>query len=70
MRDSRHLRFADDGIMMVELLERLNTMLNDLSIISQQVGLKINMDKAKIMSNTHVEHVLVIVGTDTHKVDH
>ncbi|KAI8422712.1 hypothetical protein MSG28_006477 [Choristoneura fumiferana] len=66
-----HLLFADDILIMAESLEELNTMLSDLNIVSQQVGLKINMDKTKIMSNVHITPVLVIVGNDTLKVfDH
>lgn len=66
-----HLRFADDIVIMAESLEELNTMLSDLSIVSQQVGLKMNMDKTKIMYNVHVAPVPVIVGNDTLKVvDH
>ncbi|KAI8420615.1 hypothetical protein MSG28_007859 [Choristoneura fumiferana] len=64
-----HLRFADDIVIMAESLEELNTMLSDLSIVSQQVGLKMNMDKTKIMSN--VTPVPVIVGSDVLEVvDH
>ncbi|KAI8441325.1 hypothetical protein MSG28_014946 [Choristoneura fumiferana] len=41
------------------------------SIVSQQVGLKMNMDKTKIMSNVHVTPVPVIVGNDALEVvDH
>ncbi|KAI8440939.1 hypothetical protein MSG28_009236 [Choristoneura fumiferana] len=66
-----HLRFADDIVIMAESLEGLNTMLSDLSIVSQQVGLKMNMDKTKIMSNVHVTPVPVIVGNDVLEVvDH
>ncbi|KAI8426769.1 hypothetical protein MSG28_014457 [Choristoneura fumiferana] len=52
-----HLRFADDIVIMAESLEELNNMLSDLSIVSQQVDLKMNMDKTKIMSNVHVTPV-------------
>jgi hypothetical protein len=46
-----HLRFADDVVLMAETMEDLNTMLEDLSNASQSVGLKMHMDKTKIMSN-------------------
>ncbi|WP_337242217.1 reverse transcriptase domain-containing protein, partial [Proteus faecis] len=49
-----HLRFADDIVVMAESLEDLSTMLNDLNEVSRQVGLEMNMDKTKIMSNVHV----------------
>ena len=66
-----HLRFADDIVIMAESLEHLNAMLSDLSIVSQRVGLKMNMDKTKVMSNVHVAPVPVVVGNDTLEVvDH
>ncbi|CAG5056668.1 unnamed protein product [Parnassius apollo] len=49
-----HLRFADDIVLMAESLKDLSTMLNDLDSASQRIGLKMNMDKTKIMFNVHV----------------
>ena len=49
-----HLRFADDIVVMANSMEDLSTMLEGLNRVSQQVGLKMNMDKTKIMSNAHV----------------
>lgn len=46
-----HLRFADDIVLMAESLEELKRMLDDLATASQQIGLKINLDKTKIMIN-------------------
>ncbi|CAH2240333.1 jg25875 [Pararge aegeria aegeria] len=57
------LRFADDVVIMAETLEDLNAMLNDLSRVSQQVGLRMNMSKTKIMSNAHVPLHPIIVGS-------
>ncbi|KAL0859196.1 hypothetical protein ABMA27_011014 [Loxostege sticticalis] len=57
-----HLRFADDIVVMAETLEDLGTMLDGLSRASQQVGLKMNMDKTKIMSNVHVAPTPLKVG--------
>ena len=66
-----HLRFADDIVLMAETLEDLNTMLEDLSNASQRVGLKMNMDKTKVMSNAHVVPAPVKVGNVTLEVvDH
>ena len=66
-----HLRFADDVVLMAETLEDLNTMLEDLRNPSQQVGLKMNLDKTKIMSNAHVTPAPVNVGNVTLEVvDH
>ncbi|CAK1582477.1 unnamed protein product [Parnassius mnemosyne] len=46
---------------MAESLEALSTMLNDLNSVSQRIGLKINMDKTKIMFNVHVTPMPVVV---------
>ena len=64
-----HLRFADDIVIMAKSLEDLGTMLRDLSSASQQVGLKMNMDKTKIMSNIHVAPKPVSIGSATIEVD-
>ncbi|CAK1584698.1 unnamed protein product [Parnassius mnemosyne] len=37
-------------------------MLNDLNSVSQRIGLKMNMDKTKIMFNVHVTPMPVVVG--------
>ncbi|CAG4942460.1 unnamed protein product [Parnassius apollo] len=58
-----HLRFADDIVLMAESLEDLSTMLNDLNSASQRIGLKMNMDKTKIMFNVHVTPMPVVVGS-------
>lgn len=58
-----HLRFADDIVVMAESLKDLSTMLDGLNRVSQQVGLKMNMDKTKIMSNVHVPPTPVLVGS-------
>ena len=63
-----HLRFADDIVVMAESLEDLGTMLEDLNRVSQQVGLKMNMDKTKVMSNVHVVPTPVSVGNSTLEV--
>ncbi|CAG4942909.1 unnamed protein product [Parnassius apollo] len=58
-----HLRFADDIVIMAESLEDLSIMLNDLNSASQRIGLKMNMDKTKIMFNVHVTPMPVVVGS-------
>lgn len=63
-----HLRFADDIVVMAETLEDLSRMLDDLSRVSQQVGLKMNMDKTKVMLNSHVVPTPVKVGSSTLEV--
>ncbi|KAI8438500.1 hypothetical protein MSG28_010984 [Choristoneura fumiferana] len=57
-----HLRFADDIVVMAETMEDLGAMLADLSRVFDRVGLKMNMDKTKVMSNVHVVPTPVIVG--------
>ncbi|XP_045452421.1 uncharacterized protein LOC123661502 [Melitaea cinxia] len=47
---------------MAETLEDLSTMLEHLDSVSQRVGLKLNMDKTKIMSNVHVAPAPVRIG--------
>jgi hypothetical protein len=39
-------------------MEDLSTMLDDLSTASERIGLRMNMDKTKIMSNAHVVYQL------------
>ena len=63
-----HLRFADDIVVMAESMEALSTMLEDLNRVSQQVGLKMNMDKTKVMSNVHVRPTPVLVGSSVLEV--
>ncbi|CAH2224569.1 jg25441 [Pararge aegeria aegeria] len=57
------LRFVNDVVIMAETLGDLNAMPNDLSRVYQQVGLRMNMSKTKIMSNAHVALHPVIVGS-------
>ena len=64
------LRFADDVVIMAESLDDLNNMLNDLSRVSQQVGLKMNMSKTKIMCNAHVSlHPVIVENSALEIVD-
>ncbi|CAG4942862.1 unnamed protein product [Parnassius apollo] len=58
-----HLLFSDDILLMAESLEDLSTMLNDLNGVSQRIGLRMNMDKTKIMLNVHVTPMPVVVGS-------
>ena len=63
-----HLRFADGIVVMAESMEALSTMLADLNSVSRQVGLKMNMDKTKVMSNVHVRPTPVLVGSSVLEV--
>ncbi|CAH2240100.1 jg6354 [Pararge aegeria aegeria] len=47
------LWFADGVVILAKTLGDLKTILNDLSRVFQQEGLRINMSKTKIMSNAH-----------------
>ncbi|CAH0731533.1 unnamed protein product, partial [Brenthis ino] len=58
----KHLRFADDIVIMAETLQDLEEMLNSLGDSSRRVGLGMNLDKTKIMSNCHVSPRPVIVN--------
>ena len=63
-----HLRFADDIVVMVKSMEELSMMLDGLDRVSQRVGLKMNMDKTKIMSNANVVPTPVSVGNSVLEV--
>jgi hypothetical protein len=49
-----HLRFADVIVVMAETLRDLQLMLNDLADSSVRIGLRMNLDKTKVMFNEHV----------------
>ncbi|XP_046976516.1 uncharacterized protein LOC124542632 [Vanessa cardui] len=49
-----HLRFADDIVIVAETLQDLQQMLNDLADSSMRIGLRMNLDKTKVMFNEHV----------------
>ncbi|KAL0882361.1 hypothetical protein ABMA27_000862 [Loxostege sticticalis] len=46
-----HLRFADDIVLMAESLQDLQKMLHSLNAASMSVGLRMNLDKTKVMFN-------------------
>jgi hypothetical protein len=47
-----HLRFADDIVLISTDIHELKSMLQDLNHKSNQIGLKMNLDKTKILSNS------------------
>jgi hypothetical protein len=49
-----HFRFADAIVIMAETLQDLQLMLNDLGDSSVSIGLRMNLNKAKVMFNKHV----------------
>lgn len=50
-RTLTHLRFADDIVLFANTSEELEKMINELAAESIKVGLKLNPDKTKIMTN-------------------
>ncbi|GBP18410.1 Putative uncharacterized transposon-derived protein F52C9.6 [Eumeta japonica] len=46
-----HLRFADDIVLFAKTPEDLNIILNDLASESSKVGLQLNPEKTKVMTN-------------------
>ena len=68
-----HLRFADD-IIFANSGEELQGMLRKLNQASLQVGLSINLNKIKIMTNKHLEEdknqMITIYNNEIEEVDH
>ncbi|XP_045500075.1 uncharacterized protein LOC123697576 [Colias croceus] len=54
-----HLRFADDIILFAENPHHLSKMINELNQASKNIGLEINIDKTKIMTN-HTETPILL----------
>ena len=50
-RNINNLRYADDTTLMAESEEELNSLLMEVQEESQKVGLKLNIQKAKIMAS-------------------
>lgn len=49
-----HLRFADDIVLISNNLEELREMLTELKTASEEIGLKMNMGKTKIMTTNEI----------------
>ena len=52
-RNSNHLRYADDTTLMAESEEELKSLLMKAKEESEKVGLKLNIQKTKIMASHH-----------------
>ena len=52
-RNISHLRYADDTTLMVESKEELKSLLLKVKEESEKVGLKLNIQKTKIMASGH-----------------
>ena len=50
-RNINHLRYADDTTLMAESEEELKSLLMKLKVKSQKIGLKLNIQKTKIMAS-------------------
>ena len=55
-----HLRFADDIVLFATNFEDINCLLNDLYKASRQIGLKINYNKTKVVSNVYGQTLKMI----------
>ena len=49
-RNINHLRYADDTTLMAESEEELKSLLMKIKVESEEVGLKLNIQKTKIMA--------------------
>ena len=57
-----HLRFADDIVCIEDNLDEIENMLRELAEASKKCGLKMNMQKTKIVRNLHVPHRTISVN--------
>lgn len=48
-----HLRFADDIVLLAESAKELEGMMCELDVVSNEVGLQMNANKTKVMTNSH-----------------
>ena len=53
-RNINHLRYADDTTLMAESEEELKSLLMKVKEESEKVGLKVNIQKTKIMASSHI----------------
>ena len=53
-RNINHLRYADDTTLMAESEEELKSLLMKLKVESEKVGLKLNIQKTKIMASSPI----------------
>ena len=50
-RNINNLRYADDTTLMAEIEEELKSLLMKVKVVSEKVGLKLNIQKTKIMAS-------------------
>ena len=53
-RNINHLRYADDTTLMAESEQELKSLLMKVKEESEKVGLKLNIQKTKIMASSHI----------------
>ena len=53
-RNINNLRYADDTILMAESEEELKSLLMKVKVESEKVGLKLNIQKTKIMASSPI----------------
>ena len=53
-RNTNNLRYADDTILMAESEEELKSLLMKVKVESEKVGLKLNIQKTKIMASSPI----------------
>ena len=53
-RNSYNLRYADDTTLMAESEEKLKSLLMKVQVESEKVGLKLNIQKTKIMASSPI----------------
>ena len=64
-----NLRFADDIVIFVKDEEELRTMLLEINSACENIGLKMNISKTKIMSNTERSYPVLVNGVQVERVD-
>ena len=62
-----HLKYADDIVIIANSLEELQTMLNELKLRSEEIGLKLNKEKTKILTNQEDSRDIII---DNQTIEH
>ena len=55
-RNINNLRYADDTTLMAESGEELESLLMKVKVVSEKVGLKLNIEKTKIMASGPILH--------------
>ena len=55
-RNINYLRYGDDTTLMAESAEELKSLLMKVKVESEKVGLKLNIQKMKIMTSSSITH--------------